>query len=510
MKVSWPALAFAAACWAAGFAAMVALDGHFDVANLAMVLVLVSALASIALPAGASTLAGALGVLAFNWAFIEPRYSFDVALRQHALLLLAMVVVNAVVAAAMARQRQLAGEARQAAARETAQRAFGDRLRDAPEPAAEAAALRERLRACTGVEPSVLLAAADEAAAPLLGEVDANQRAGLWLCLRQAQPLGPGSERHTEQPDTYLPLRGGTGPALGAVLLPALGAAAFEPGLLAHAQALCDQLGGALQRAASVRDAQAAREQAQAQGVRNALLAAISHDYRTPLATMLGAATSLLEQDARLSAEQRHTLAARIADETRRLARMTDNTLQLARLDAPGVVLQGDWESAEELVGAALRHARVALDGDRQHRVRARLEPGLPLLWCDALLMAQLLDNLIDNALKYSPESAPVELLVRHTPTQVVLAVRDRGPGIAPAWRERVFEVFRRGAPGMVGQPAAPERPGSGVGLAVCRAIARAHGGELRLRARGHGGCSFECLLPRREPPAAAQPEGAA
>ena len=140
---------------------------------------------------------------------------------------------------------------------------------------------------------------------------------------------------------------------------------------------------------------------------------------------------------------------------------------------------------------------------DAGRRVRARLEPGLPLLWCDALLLTQLLDNLVDNALKYSPAESPVEILARREGEQLVLAVRDRGPGIAPAWRERIFEVFQRG------QGAEPMR-GAGVGLAVCRAIARAHGGGHRLRSRGRGGASFECVLPLREPPTPPPSEGSA
>jgi two-component system sensor histidine kinase KdpD len=235
------------------------------------------------------------------------------------------------------------------------------------------------------------------------------------------------------------------------------------------------------------------------------MLAAISHDYGTPLATITGAASSLREQGERLAPAQRDRLAATILDEASRLARLTDNTLQLARLDGPGVTLQLDWESAEEIVGTVVRRARQR---DPQRRLHARLEPGLPLLRCDALLLAQLLDNLVDNALKYSPPDAPVELLVRRMPEHVVLSVRDRGPGVPPAWRERIFEVFQR-LPAVADTPAPP---GAGVGLAVCRAIARAHGGELRVRPRGHGGSSFECWLPLAEaPPVIDEPaEGAA
>jgi two-component system sensor histidine kinase KdpD len=163
-------------------------------------------------------------------------------------------------------------------------------------------------------------------------------------------------------------------------------------------------------------------------------------------------------------------------------------------------------EHLEDTLAPGRRDARAAIT-HRQHDL-----VGLPLLWCDALLLTQLLDNLVDNALKYSPAEAPVEILVRRQADQLVLAVRDRGPGIAPAWRERVFEVFRRGAPGPEGAADAALTPraraGAGVGLAVCRAIARAHGGELRLRPRGHGGCSFECVLPLREQPLQPPAEG--
>jgi two-component system sensor histidine kinase KdpD len=238
--------------------------------------------------------------------------------------------------------------------------------------------------------------------------------------------------------------------------------------------------------------------------MRNALLAAISHDYRTPLAAILGAASSLREQGERLAIEQRQRLAQTIIDQTVQLSRLTDNTLQLARLDRPGVSLQLDWESAEEIVGTVLRRARLH---DVERRVRARLEPGLPLVRCDALLLSQMLQNLVENALKYSAPPAPVELLVRRQAGQIVFAVRDRGPGVAPAWRERIFEVFQRGEAQVFGLDADARR-GAGVGLAVCRAIARAHGGELKVRPRAHGGSSFECWLPEAVPPAIERDEG--
>jgi two-component system sensor histidine kinase KdpD len=383
--------------------------------------------------------------------------------------------------------------AQRAAQLERALREFGDLMRDAERPEAHAHELLESLGRLSGRPVAALLRPAPDAQDIVLGEPDANALAGLQLCADAGRALGPGTDHHAGEPDLYLPLRGRDA-ALGAVTLRGLGTEALPPDQLAHAQALCDQMGLALQRRRVQDEARRAGELAETQSTRNAMLAAISHDYRTPLATIMGSASALQTQGERLSPAQRQELAGRIVDETARLVRLTDNTLQLARLGAPGVALRCDWESAEEIVGAALRRVRSRPDGAR---VKARVADDLPLLWCDAALMSQLLDNLIDNALKYSPAEAPVEVVARRAGSQALLAVRDRGPGIEPAWRERVFDAFQRGDLAAFAQ----RPPGAGVGLAVCRAIALAHGGELGLRPRGHGGCSFELRLPLRAAP---------
>lgn len=488
-----------AGVWVLAWAAMAALDGQVGLAGLAMLLVLASALATLWWPMAVSLTVTALSVLGFNWWFVPPRHTFAVDLRQDALLLGGMLAVSWVVAAVVARQRQLAEQARRLALQADQLRQLGDALRDTDDPVEQAGPLHATLAALLQAPPTLLVlrgtlpAQDDPAAALIVGEHDAHVLSGLWHCTRQAQAFGPGTGRHADLPEWYLPLRGRQA-AFGALRV---GFAALAPpgdGVRVQAQALCDQMGLALQRAQVRREAADAQRQAQLQGLRNALLAAISHDYRTPLAAIMGAASSLQEQGERLSPAQRQRFAQSIVDETVQLGRLTDNTLQLARLDSPEVQLLLDWESAEELVGSVLQRARRH---DPTRRVRARLEPGLPLVRCDAILLTQLLDNLIDNALKYSPAEAPVELLVRRQGDHIVFAVRDRGPGIAPGWRERVFEVFQRGE----FAPHGGQRRGAGVGLAVCRAIARAHGGELKLRPRSHGGTSFECWLPAAPPP---------
>ena len=508
------------AAWALGWTLLLVLDDRIDLANQTLLLVLSGTLASLWLPALPALLCGLAAALAFNWQFVPPRGAFAVDSAHNLLLLGGMALVNAVITSLMAMLRTQARLARHHQQQAEQLRSLGDVLRDATEPLAHAGALQTLLAALVGAPVALLLCRDSPDTASLdspdsvmrLGDTNADEAAGLWHCLRQGQAMGPGSGRHDTLAQWYLPLRG-RHETLGAAVLRLPAAGRTDEALRTHAQALCDQMGLALQRVAVARAAQHADEQAQLQAVRNALLAAISHDYRTPLATILGAASSLQDQSERLDATQRHRLAARIVQETEHLRRLTDNTLQLARLDAPGVTLRLDWESAEELVGTVLRRARQRAP---ERRLRARLEPGLPLLRCDAMLLTQLLDNLVENAFSHTPPESPTEILVRRDGAAVVLAVRDRGPGVAPAWRERIFEVFQRGddriEPAGGSASAAPgrSRRGAGVGLAVCRAIAQAHGGDLKLRARNSGGCSFECHLPVVESPADTPPDGLA
>ncbi len=491
----WPALAV----WLAGTVSLVALDDSLDLANKAQMLVLVSAIASLWSTPWVAVAASALAVLGFNFAFVPPRGTLAVDLHQHTVLLVTMLAVSSIVALLMARQRRLLAQAQWHARRSEQLRLLGERLREADDPRTLAALFRQTLEGATAASAAVLLEAepAEGRQEPFVdGQVDADERAGLQLCARTNAAMGPGSGRHEEQPCWYLPMRGRRG-SLGAALARVGNAPSGGEDARGHAQAMCDQMGLIIERTQALRSAAAARDASRSQALRITVLAAMAHDHRTPLATILGAASSLHDQADRLDPQQRRRLAATIVDEAGQLARLADNTLQLARLDTPGLALRLDWESVEELVGTLLRRSRQR---DPHCRVLARVEPNLPLLRCDPLLIGQLLDNLLDNALKYGGNAAAVEIVARRIAGQAVIAVRDRGPGIPVAQRERIFEVFQRGdrRPGGA-EPPMPR--GAGVGLAVCRAIARAHGGELRLRPRSRGGSAFELWLPSPAPP---------
>jgi two-component system sensor histidine kinase KdpD len=486
------------ACLALAQGIAQALDPRVDLANLAMIFVLASTLVAFWLPAWASALFALTSVALFNWSFVPPRGSFQVDLSQHALLLGTLLTVCLTISALIARlRRQASLAARRAREAEQIQR-LGDVLRAAQDPQTMAEGLDQALADLSSDGTALMLlhdelpATDDPLAAQWRGIVlSPAEQIGLWLCLRDNRAFGAGTGLHSELPAWYLPIRGPQA-AWGATLFRLDPLKDPDPDLQRHAQMLCDLLGQALHRHHLERRTAEARAEAEAQKLRSALLAAISHDFRTPLASILGAASSLASQSERLSENQRRTWLDQIQDETRALTAMADNTLQLVRLEAGNIALRLDWESLEELVGAVLARVRQR---DPQRRIRARLEPSLPLIRVDAPLFIQLLENLLDNALKYSPADAgPVDLVVRVAEDTLLLAVKDRGPGVPVADRTRIFDMFQRGQ----GRSACR---GSGLGLAVCRAIAQAHGGSLSVRMRGHGGSSFELRLPLQHAP---------
>ena len=254
--------------WALGFGLMLWLDGQLDLANLAMILVLCSAVVALWLPAPAAVGSATLAVFAFNWLFVPPRGSFQVDLHQHALLLAAMLGVSWLVAGLMARQRRQTAQATHHLRQAEQLRELGDLLRDTDQPLAHAGALAAMLAEQTTGAATLMMAGSGHApdsaeAADTIGPADEEERAGLWHCWRQGQAMGPGTGRHQGLSAWYLPMRGrdhGRETSLGSALLrlpdPHRATAADR----AHAQALCDQMGQALQRVRASEGERAARE----------------------------------------------------------------------------------------------------------------------------------------------------------------------------------------------------------------------------------------------------------
>ena len=480
------------AVWIVAWAAMFLLDRHIDLGNQALILVLGAAVGALWLPRLVSMALCALAVLAFNYAFVPPRGTFAVGLEHHVVLLITMLAVSWLIALMVERQRRLADTERVHRARAEQLRGLGEALRDTDDPLSRAPFLQATLAEMSGAPATLLLLTeppsdtVDARNLPLLGDASPDERVALWLCMRQPAVTG-GSGTSDEPLKWYVPIRGRNA-NFGAALIRLPSAPPDASASRRHAQALCDQMGLAIERAGALRAAFAAREVAQTQALRNTLLAAISHDHRTPLATILGAGF--------VAARPVGSALSGAADAARRHDRRRSDATgaadgQHAATRTPrcaGAALRPDWESVEEIVGTVLRRMRQR---DAKRPVKIALEPGLPLLRCDAVLLVQLLDNLLDNAFKYGGDE--VELQAARHGNRVVLAVQDRGPGVPEAWRTQDLRLVSARAC----RPGRCSRATRGwLGLAVCRAIARAHGGDLTLIDRPGGGARFELSLP--------------
>ena len=230
---------------------------------------------------------------------------------------------------------------------------------------------------------------------------------------------------------------------------------------------------------------------AETERLRSTLLASISHDLRTPLAVMCGASSSLAERGERLSAEERQALARSVYEQAREMSEQVAKLLQMTRLESGAIELQRDWDSLAEIAGAVLERLGERLAG---HRVILELPEDLPLVRVDAALIDQALANLLENAARHTPSGTLVRLRAKREAAELVVSVEDYGPGLPEGDAERIFAKFEHGAAEGAGG-------GVGLGLAICRAIVRLHGGRAWAEQLPGGGSAFRFTLPLEEPP---------
>lgn len=249
-------------------------------------------------------------------------------------------------------------------------------------------------------------------------------------------------------------------------------------GAFAHQAAL------ALERCGYEEKTAAAQVQAEAERLRSTLLSGISHDFRTPLTTIVGAATSLLQQDARLDEQRRALLVRSVRDEAQRLHALVSDLLDLTRMEEGAVQLSPEWCPADDLVQEALA---VLGERIRSHPVQVDV-PADAIVWCDPRLLEQALVNLVDNALRYTPAGTRIRIRVATGEGTWQLVVSDGGPGLPPGREQEVFRKFHRGQP-------EPAGGGTGLGLAICAAVARLHDGDIE--AANDGGARFTLTLPQ-------------
>ena len=453
---------------------------HASLTMLAMAYVLAVVIASYTVSRVAAAISAVGAVVLLNFFFIPPRHTFRVDAQENAVALFAMLGVALVIShlAAVSRRETEAATLNERRARQLQELASELALCAHP---AEVQALGQKFLAHAFPGPCVV-ASLDINGELALPAEHAALRDGMRASIRDAATLGPGTGRWPGLNAWYLPLKSQRHIGGAACVQNVF---AQDDAGLEHAQAICALAGQALWRIQLAASMHEAEEQSQWRKAQNTFLAAISHDFRTPLASIMTAASSLETQRDKLTPPEQRGLVGTILEEARHLVTITENTLQLVRLENAGE-LNLDWQSVEEIVGAVLARVRTR---DVTRRIRSHVPPQLPLIRADPVLLAQLLENLLDNALKYSADL--IDLSVGQADGSIELSVQDRGDGIAAGEELAIFEPFRR-------SDRSGQR-GTGLGLAVCRAIARAHGGELTRFARDGGGSSFVLRMPLAE-----------
>lgn len=458
------------------------LQHYVDTVNIVMLFLLAVFLVSWRLGQGPAVLAAFLSVGLFDFFFVPPHLTFAVADIQYLLTFAVMLVVALITGQLTALLRKqaeaaLREESRTRALYETAKTLSGAiRL---PQVVDVASAF---LHDVAKVEAMLLLpdsAGNLQAQGASRGWVEPHLAAAAY---EKGRVLGEADGIR------YLPLKGATR-MRGVLAVAPMEAAAISGNDGPLLEAVASLIAIAVERLHYVEVAQQAQVEMASERLRSSVLSALSHDLRTPLTILVGLADSLAMSRPALEGKQKDTAEA-VRDQAMRMAGLVENLLDMARLHAGEVKLRREWQPLEEVVGASLKLLERALDA---HPVRVDLPADLPLLEFDAVLIERVFCNLLENAAKYAPAGSPIEIAARRNGLAVEVSIRDFGSGIPDARRDRIFEMFVRGAP-------ESPKPGVGLGLAICRAIVEAHGGTISAVNCAPGAC-FTFKLPVGEPP---------
>ena len=498
----WPRYAWAFGACVLTTGVTFPLHSLFDLANIVMLFLLCVVLVAVKLGRGPAMLAAVLSVASFDFFYVPPRFSFAVSDVQYLLTFSVMLAVGLLIGQLTAHLRF---SARVSTSRERRAQALFELTRDLSGALLSVQVVEmgeAAVQRTFGGQAKVLLTDANDKLCldnTLPSTIDASiadwafhngQRAGLGTATL------PSSSWH------YVPLQAPMRTRGVLALQPTHPRWLLIPEQVQQLETLARQIAIALERVHYVEVAQNAVVQMESERLRNTLLAAMSHDVRTPLTALIGLAESLVLSSPPLAHEQAASAVA-IQSEARQLNTLVTNLLDMARLQSGQLQLHKDWQSVEEVVGGAIRAARHALG---KLTVRTELPRDLPLVECDAMLMERVLVNLIENAAKYgvpatnestttAPE--PIVITARATPHTLELRVRDYGPGLPESARGQEHTLFDKFTRGQVES----STRGFGLGLAICKAVVEAHLGKITVAQASGGGAEFTITLPRKPMP---------
>jgi two-component system, OmpR family, sensor histidine kinase KdpD len=496
-SVLWTGGLAAVAAVTAGVVAGKLLDHMTELPNLSMVFLFAVLVCALRFGLTSAIAAAVLSFFAFNFFFIAPRFTLSVASPHELFTLLIFLVVAVVTGSLAGRLREQAAATRERAEATQALYAFSSKLSGVHKIDDVLWLLAAQSAAVVKGKSVVLLETAGELSIeggwPPEDTIGTADWAAARWALRKAEPAGQLTGTMPSAVFHFRPLMSSSGPigVLGVTsddfddVLPSATASAL--------QSFADQAAIAIERTRLVEKAANAATAAESERLRNSLLSSVSHDLRTPLASILGSATALRQLGERMDKKDRADLLATIEEEATRLSAFVSNLLDMTRLEAGSLDIRRDWvDVGDAVTGAATRAAKMFA----ARKMQTSVDADLPLIRGDAVLLEQVLFNLLDNAHKYSPPSSITRISAQAAPGGVHIAVSDQGVGIPADALKKVFDKFYRvkGADGRA--------PGTGLGLSIAAGIIAAMGGTIEASSPtsdGAKGTTISIFLPAGE-----------
>ena len=471
--------------------------GEWHLTDVVMVFLLGVVIVSMRFGYGPSLLVAVLSVVSFEFFFIPPLFSFEVADPRHIVTFAVMFFVALVISHLTKRVRDQADAVRlrerNTASLYAASREIGLAYSREALLAASARHAREMFHAgvavlLPGANEKLQVVHADDDATLALGQEVAAAAEGMWRHQRiTGGAVGASTSAPAAREPLLVPLRGSRGHVGVLAFLPTETWNILDADGRALLEAFAALVGSAIDRTMLADEARGATLRAETEQLRNALLSSVSHDLRTPLGVVTGVTSALLDR-APKDEETRRLLLTTAHEEALRLSQLVRNLLDMTRVDAGALSVRKELQPLEEVIGAALTRPENRL---RDREVGTDIPEDLPLAPFDSILIEQVLINLLENAARYTPPGSAIDVVVRLHHGDVEVEVADRGPGVPRDDAERVFDKFYR----------AREREGGGVGLGltICRGVVLAHGGRIWVEDRRGGGASFRFTLPLDE-----------
>ena len=488
-RADWRGYAAALAIVAATGLLATPLLALLELVNIVMLFLLAVVAVALWWGRGPAVLAAFVSVGTFDFFFVPPRFSFAVSDIEYLLTFGVMLAVALVIGPLTARLRYQARVATEREARVNALYQLSRELSAAlmVEQVSEIAQRFVRAE-FQGDSTLVLPDAADRLQAPAGSGLSGIDLGIAQWSFDHDEAAGHGTNTLPASALLYLPLKAPM--RLRGVLALQANDALAEPAQRQLIETCASLLATTLERIHYIEVAQSSTVQIESERLRNSLLAALSHDLRTPLASLVGMADALALTRPPPTAEQAE-IAQSLRDAALRMNALVANLLDMARLEAGELRPRFEWQPLEEVVGSAIQSLGPAL---RRHPVRVALPADLPLVRIDASLFERVLANLLENAAKYTPSGAAIDIGARATSDTIEVWLDDHGPGLPVGREQSIFRKFERGQKETA-------TAGVGLGLAICRAIVEAHGGTIEGRTRDDGGARFTIALPRGEPP---------